>query len=176
LAIGVGFDFLARAKSNRAQTSQPLAVVWVWRRKANLLDIVGVIVLISFSANLIFVILWPTSAFYLPPARFWELLVGGALGYMHCFKRDQMNASLSSRFSTLPGSHLISVSDLQSVLGLVLLTIAVVTLDDKSSFPGWWALLPTVGALLLINAGSWDGRCTSSCQFLAIRNSIQVTW
>ena len=136
----------------------PLVVVWTWRRKVNLLNIVGSIILVSFAVNVIVVNLWQTSAFYLPPARFWELLLGGALGYMSLFRRHQLNDWLKRKLSN--GLHLISIENVQSAVGLALLAVAVGVLNGKSRFPGWWALLPTISAFLLINAGpeAWINR------------------
>ena len=41
-----------------------------------------------------------------------------------------------------------------------MIAIAIIALDKESTFPGWWALLPTVGALLVISAGpqAWLNR------------------
>jgi hypothetical protein len=39
-------------------------------------------------------------------------------------------------------------------LGLALITAALFGLDKNVAFPGWYALLPTIGAALLISAGS----------------------
>jgi hypothetical protein len=46
------------------------------------------------------------------------------------------------------------IRDALSGAGLVLLLAGVVIINRESAFPGWWALLPTVGTALLIFAGS----------------------
>ena len=44
-------------------------------------------------------------------------------------------------------------SNAQSLIGFILLAICFVTIDKNSQFPGWWALLPTLSAFLLLAAG-----------------------
>lgn len=48
----------------------------------------------------------------------------------------------------------------QATAGLLLIVAAIFGIDKQMSFPGWWALLPTVGTLLLISAGpnAWPNR------------------
>jgi peptidoglycan/LPS O-acetylase OafA/YrhL len=81
----------------------------------------------------------PITAFYLPYTRFWELLAGAALAM-----RQQLNHRLESesRFSNL-----------QSILGITLLSSGFWGISQNTIFPGWWALLPVVGSTLLISAG-----------------------
>lgn len=45
-------------------------------------------------------------------------------------------------------------ANLNSWLGLALFIIANILINDRSAFPGWWALLPTLSATLWISAGS----------------------
>jgi peptidoglycan/LPS O-acetylase OafA/YrhL len=126
----------------------PPLIVWAWKRKANILNMTCGIVAASFVINVILVsLLQSADAFYLPPTRFWELLAGGALGYAHLFRRKEL-------------SRLASLANVQAALGLALLLIAILALNGKLFFPGWWALLPTIGAMLLINAGpdAWINR------------------
>jgi hypothetical protein len=40
-----------------------------------------------------------------------------------------------------------------SIAGFVAIVAALIAIDRQSSFPGYWALLPTIGAVLLIAAG-----------------------
>jgi peptidoglycan/LPS O-acetylase OafA/YrhL len=78
------------------------------------------------------------QAFYLLPSRFWELLLGGVLAYVQ----------LSGAATRRPG-----LADAASLAGLALLPIAFLGPTSSSFFPGWWALAPTVAAVLLIAAG-----------------------
>lgn len=138
----------------------PPLVVWAWKRKSNLIHLAGSIVIFSFAANVILVRLWPSTTFYLPPTRFWELLLGSLLGYMHVFRKNELDDSLIRTCSRIPGIRLWSIANVQSAIGVALLAVAVIALNSTSLFPGWWALLPTLSAFLLINAGphAWINR------------------
>lgn len=122
----------------------PLLLAFVWKRKWGFLRIVAVIALASFLINIYLVSRDQTAAFYSPFARFWELMVGGVLGYINLHRPD-----LNSRYRNL-----------QSSLGLLLLAVGFALLSSASAFPGWWALLPSVGAFLLLSAGpeAWFNR------------------
>ena len=44
--------------------------------------------------------------------------------------------------------------NVQSMLGGILLLLGLIFISRDREFPGWWVLLPTMGAFLLISAGS----------------------
>jgi peptidoglycan/LPS O-acetylase OafA/YrhL len=54
----------------------------------------------------------------------------------------------------------VSLDNLQATTGAFLILASIVALNSETLFPGWWALLPTIGALLLISAGplAWINR------------------
>ena len=122
----------------------PLLLAFVWKRKWGFLRIIAVIALASFAVNLYLIGHDQTGAFYSPFARFWELMVGGVLGYINLHRAD-----LNARHK-----------DVQSWLGVMLLAAGLVLLNGSRSFPGWWALLPCIGAFLLLSAGpdAWFNR------------------
>ena len=91
----------------------------------------------SFSLNIWFVLSKPEATFYLLPTRAWELLAGGIF------------YAGASRFV---GSRL--RDELLGVIGLCLIAIAVVMLSEQTSFPGWFALLPVLGAGFVLVGGS----------------------
>jgi len=78
----------------------------------------------------------PSAAFYLLPSRLWELLVGSFIAFYlaSSFKRDLNDFA----------------SQVGSLLGLLLLVYAVFMLDRQTPFPGLYALIPTLGAALII--------------------------
>ena len=85
-----------------------------------------------------------TAAFYMPTYRFWELLLGAILAVMHAGYGVKIPTFLinSSAYKFLTSNL--------SWIGIAILVIAFTLIDKSKNFPGWWALLPTVGALLLI--------------------------
>ena len=127
----------------------PPVLVWAWKRKANLLNVVLGIVITSFSLNVLLVNLPAAKAYYLPPTRFWELLLGAMLAYLHQFRKESVDA-LVARI----GRNWLATA------GIVLLLTGLLFLDRERAYPGWWALFPTASALLLIAAGeeAWVNR------------------
>jgi len=112
-----------------------LLLLWSVRRQSPGKVIVWV-TLLSFIYNLVFIRINETHTFYMPMSRFWELGLGGLLGlYSGQFK-------VHSRFA-LP----------LAALGMVLLLVAIFSVDDSLAYPGITALLPVLGACLLIYAG-----------------------
>jgi len=93
----------------------------------------------------------PMRAFYLLPARFWELMIGGILA---CVQADHIN------FSLIPQRHHRRAATIAGAVALGLLLISVFGFTRLSPYPGWRALLPTLAAALLIAAGaeSWINR------------------
>ncbi len=77
--------------------------------------------------------------FYLLPTRAWEFAIGALLPYAGRFMERKVFASLA-----LLG-------------GLLLLILALLFYEPQRPFPGWFGLLPTLGAALLILAGQRAG-------------------
>ena len=55
-----------------------------------------------------------------------------------------------------------------SVLGAALIAVGIVVITKRTYFPGWWAALPTVGAVMIISAGTqaWLNRAILSNRVL----------
>jgi peptidoglycan/LPS O-acetylase OafA/YrhL len=96
------------------------------------------------------------SGFFLPTARFWELMAGAAVAYFHTSKAGPISP-LSSNASHSPEksapARLHKIRHLLSVAGAALLGAGLVVIREGQDFPGWLALLPVVGTGLLIAAG-----------------------
>lgn len=122
----------------------PLLLGAVWKYRLNFLATTLIIAAASFLVNVLNVGAHPIAGFYSPLTRFWELMMGGLLAYL-----------MLHRSHYLP-KH----SEWPARIGISLIAIALVCIDESKSFPGWWALLPTVGAFLLIAAqpSSWVNR------------------
>jgi len=87
------------------------------------------------------------AAFFSPQTRFWELLVGAFLA----------NNGMRQSGKELTGN-------IQSILGVVLLVVGLVLVSKSTPFPGYIALLPTLGTALIISAGTgaWINRAILS--------------
>lgn len=103
-----------------------------------------------------------TATFYSPQTRFWELLCGSILAWVILYKK---NAFLNLRlhidvwlakiiYRDKIESDGSTLSNLLSLVGLALLTYGFWKIDKNFSFPGKWALIPVLGASLIIMAGT----------------------
>ena len=77
----------------------------------------------------------PNAAFFLLPTRGWELLIGVFLAFY------------LKKFAYLKS---FALNQVLSFAGLMMIGYSVVAFDDTTPFPGFYALVPTVGAGLLI--------------------------
>lgn len=114
----------------------PILLGVVWRYRLSFLTTTLAIAAVSFLINVLSMDEHPIAGFYSPLARFWELMVGGLAAYL-LLHRSQ---------------YLLGRSGWPAAIGLLLITAAIVVIDQDKHFPGWWALLPTVGAFLMISA------------------------
>ena len=89
----------------------------------------------SFVFGTVFVYHDQKFEFYFPLCRFWLMAVGGLLAYL---KVKSQNRNLNNGLSFL-------------VIASILLCAFVI--DGKSLFPGWWALIPTLGSAFIILTG-----------------------
>jgi peptidoglycan/LPS O-acetylase OafA/YrhL len=123
----------------------PLSLVLLWKWKTKILPLICLLALLSFSLNVALVDRSPSLDFYFPTSRIWELLIGSAL------------ASGTLQSDELPSP---TVSNCLAVLGSLLIGSSLLLLNERRMFPGWWALLPTLGAAFLISAGpqAWINR------------------
>jgi len=110
--------------------------------------VIAAILAASFIANVATIGSDPASTFYWPFTRAWELMIGGALAW---FANQGVQIFASPTW--------LDNKDSRSLLGLGLIVAAVFALNRHSTFPGWWALLPTAGTALLISArDAWINR------------------
>ncbi|MEZ2299830.1 acyltransferase family protein [Variovorax sp. RCC_210] len=115
----------------------PLLLGLAWRKRWPIVRVVLAVAVISFLVNVTTVHPLPAASFYSPASRFWELMVGGILACMR----------LKAPAPNVWRSHV------QSVLGVGLIVLGLVMIRSNKAFPGWWALLPTLGAVSCIAAG-----------------------
>jgi peptidoglycan/LPS O-acetylase OafA/YrhL len=84
------------------------------------------------------------ALYFHPLARFWELLFGAGLAYVHHrFGVDVLQDHLKWRW----GQHLLSLG------GLLAIGVAIWSFDSKTPHPSWPTLLPLLGAVALIASG-----------------------
>ncbi|MEJ1165498.1 acyltransferase family protein [Variovorax sp. CCNWLW186] len=115
----------------------PVLLGVAWRRRWPMIRVILAIAVVSFLVNVLTIHPFRTAAFYSPASRFWELMVGGILACM------RLKPAAPSRLR----------SHVQSFVGVGLLGLGLVMIRGDKAFPGWWALLPTLGAVSCIAAG-----------------------
>ena len=93
-------------------------------------------VAISFIFNIKSVYSDPKFAFYFPLCRFWQMAVGGIIAFQKLAIRNKY------------------ITNSLSALGVIAISIAIWYIDEKSLFPGFWALVPTLSSAFIIQAGA----------------------
>jgi peptidoglycan/LPS O-acetylase OafA/YrhL len=137
----------------------PLTLYLLIRFRRSITTVVLIASSVSFLVCVIVVSFDTPAAFYSPLTRAWELGLGALL----------MTARLESKGVRLRGI-VETNSSLVGGLGVALVAGSAFALTATSTFPGWSALLPTVGAALVIAAGSQalPNRLLSLSGFVAI--------
>lgn len=117
----------------------PLVLWLAYKNHVGTIGLIISIVGVSFLLNIIFINSAPVGTFYSPATRVWELLLGALLA---CHK-------FFALFSSMRPPRLA----LFSIGGFGLLFLAVFLIDERKSFPGAWAVLPTLATAALIASG-----------------------
>jgi peptidoglycan/LPS O-acetylase OafA/YrhL len=146
----------------------PLFLWFAWKRKFNLLTITIVVTIASFILNIKGIKHDMVATFYSPQTRFWELLSGSLLAWVTLYKKDTFaNVKLKIDlwlslivYSEKQEADGKTLSNVLSFVGLLLLVYGFWRINKELSFPGKWALVPVLGAVLIIAAGSkaWVNR------------------
>lgn len=136
----------------------PLLAVIAYRRRLGFPLLLGGVAAASFALNLGTSVSDPIAAFYSPLSRFWELMIGGALAWVLLHRPGLVQFGPRA-------------SNVIAGAGLLLIGAAVVLINQNDVFPGWRALLPTVGACVVICAGpdAWLNR-----HVLASRPAVSI--
>ena len=128
---------------------------------------------VSFAWNLSEYRVDGVADFYSPQTRFWELLAGALLSYVlfhHLTLLARMTACMHAWVAKVigvsalrPGSWR-SLPNILSMCGACLVLFSLITVTSNTPFPGTWAVLPVLGCVCLIAAGShaWLNRVVLS--------------
>lgn len=132
----------------------PLILALMWRLGICTLRWVGAGLILSLGICCVLAVTDPSAAFYLPFARFWQLMAGAVLAL--AFVRD---GAENLEAPTVSGSAIVRALQRPmikhgcSVAGGLMLAASIVLVDSQSQFPWLRAVLPTLGATLVIAAG-----------------------
>ena len=146
----------------------PLLLWFGYKRKINFLSIAIVVGLISFYLNIKYVKIDDVADFYSPQTRFWELMAGSILAWVTLYKPSisaMTAAGLVKGFSETKdraerSNYGAIVANSISVFSIFLLFYGFWRIDKEIGFPGKWAIIPVLGAVLVVFAGSeaWVNR------------------
>ncbi|OBQ58737.1 acyltransferase [Mesorhizobium loti] len=117
-----------------------LFAAWLRPDRRMAVVVIGVAGLASFAACLWLTSLSPAWAFYFSPLRAWEFAAGGLA--------TQAPAALWQQRPWLRSA--------EGWLGLVLIAVAYLSLSEDLPFPGWYALLPVAGTVLVLLSGAGE--------------------
>jgi peptidoglycan/LPS O-acetylase OafA/YrhL len=157
-------------------------VLWLaWRLRLNVALLIAILAAGSFALNITNTFgpdfITTQIAFASPQTRAWELLLGGLLAYTTTF------GGRSLPFIPVAGATAAREmrNNLLATTGIALLASVLVSISPKSSFPGFWALLPTIGTYLIIAAGphAWLNSAVLAsrpCRFIGIISYPLYLW
>ena len=114
----------------------PLALIAIWKisPKKNTLIAVYFLGILASLALSTFAVNWkPSAAFYLLPTRAWEMLAGGLVFLL------QQNITKNTHYLKL-----------YEIIGFSCIVLSIAIFDNQTLWPGWKALLPTIGTCLVI--------------------------
>ncbi|HUQ89932.1 MAG TPA: acyltransferase family protein [Vicinamibacterales bacterium] len=140
------FDYTADAKpllhlwslgiEEQFYLAWPLLLWAIWKR-INPIVVLSIVTTTSLAASLYASLYHPVAAFYFPLFRVWELACGGLLALA----------------VPVPIGGSRTARNVMGAAGLAFIAIGVVFATNRDVFPGWWVMLPTGGAWLLIATG-----------------------
>jgi peptidoglycan/LPS O-acetylase OafA/YrhL len=123
----------------------PLLLLAAWRLgRGVLLSLIGAIAVASLFLSVDEVRNFPSAAFYLLPSRAWQLLVGALASFV------------ADRWSTVDGKGASGpiAGEVVGWGGMAMIILALFLFDERTSFPGLNAALPTIGTALVLLCAS----------------------
>ena len=120
----------------------PIFLLITWRLgKRWIVSIFVVVAVISLAVAHWGSFYQPQATFYLLPTRGWELLIGVIIAF-YLFAKTDIETT-TEKFDK-------SVSQLGSLIGLLLIACAIFAFDKNTPFPSAYALMPTIGTAFII--------------------------
>jgi len=126
-------------------------------RRLSLLSGLGILFVASLALSLYWSGENPVYSFYMMPARIWQFALGAALFVL--LDREPV----AGRLKALAGYAVYA--------GIGLIIGSALFLDQQVTYPGYWALIPSLGAALVIAGGSFR---SDRAQKTFISNPVMV--
>lgn len=112
---------------------------------------IWVVFFVSLLASFYFSIKQPTAAFYMLYTRIWEMLAGG-LVFMYA-PRMTLQSSVSSKLN---------------IVGVLLIVFSIFFFNSSYVWPGWYAIFPVLGTVLVIVANKQNSIFTRNYVMIKI--------
>ena len=130
-----------------------------WCRRRTDLGILAIL-LASFLVNLITIQGDQAVAFYSPLSRLWELAAGGLLVQLEMARNGTHLETYAAKAKS------IALRGGLSIVGLVLILGAATLYNSELKFPGYFAVIPVLGAVLVLAGGAqaWLNRTVLACR------------
>lgn len=137
----------------------PLLLWWGWRQHWRRTTVTVPVLIISFVLNVALAHRHPALDFFSPITRFWELAIGALLADPK-LNFASIRTQLAQFFSKTPAKRVHDIQSFIPVLGFLLIAIGLFVISPSFLYPFTWALLPTLGAALIIAspAHAWFNR------------------
>jgi len=132
-----------------------LGLLKVSRHQRRLMIVItGVLILLSFMTSLNLTAVSQPLAFFIAPTRAWQFLAGCIVALLQLEKKAIEEKSAS----------------ILAIAGALAIVIAVSNFSDEARYPGWAALLPTLGSVTLIAVS------TSPCHMNQVIGHPLLRW
>ena len=130
----------------------PLILWWGTRARLSLPAVILTVIAVSFVINASGGVAGSVSSFFLVQSRIWELALGGLIALPGFQRLAIPGVAFSSSHAQRSGAETLRhyVYQAAPFAGLLLILASILTFTKDFWFPGWWALMPTLGALLVI--------------------------
>lgn len=123
-------------------------IVLVFLAKVFHLEIIKKIIVVSTILSIIFSIYasykWNVASYFLLPTRMWEMLIGG-IAFLYPFEINKQSDKNSLE-----------------ILGITLIMISFFLVNENTVWPGYIALIPTLGTFIIIQANNNNSILTSN--------------
>lgn len=151
----------------------PLLLWMAWKRGSR--SAIGFMVLLgvlSFGINISGVEDDLVKTFLNLPARFWEFLGGASLSYARLSSTSWMQGirARSSVANYCLAALLGIARPLLSWVGVLVLCLSALLMNQRLVYPGWWALLVVLGTVAVVAAGpeTWVNRVVLGSRFMVL--------
>ena len=131
----------------------PVLLVFLYKRTKKIPLSILIFLALSFFLDYTITLKNPTTAFYMPFCRFWELMAGAFLSYVTLFKGGLIK-NITDKFKiTFSEKKNILILEALSCVGILSIFIPAFVIKSKEIYIGW-ILLAVIGVFLLIASGA----------------------